>query len=293
VLSHSNPEFRPPREALLIGGTGFIGRALARRFEETGTKAVAISSKEIDLTASDSAKRLAERLRADAAVILLSALTPDKGKDVATMIRNLAMAQNAATALEATPPAQLIYISSDAVYDDAASPFREGVPVAPPSLYGMMHAAREIVFREACARKKVPCAVIRPCAVYGPGDTHNSYGPNRFLRQGREQGKIVLGGEGEETRDHIHVDDLGEIIRLCAGWRSAGTLNAATGQAVSFAEAARLAARALAKEGRQVKIEPTPRSGPITHRHFDVTDLARSLPGLKIRPLFEGLERAF
>jgi nucleoside-diphosphate-sugar epimerase len=292
VLNHTNPECRPPRHAILIGGTGFIGRALARRFEETGTKAVAISSKEIDLTSSDAATRLAARLSAEAVIVFLSALTPDKGKDVATMIRNLTMAQNAAAALDSTPPAQLIYISSDAVYDDAASPFREDSPLAPPSLYGMMHAAREIVFREACARKKVPCAVIRPCAVYGPGDTHNSYGPNRFLRQGREQGKIVLGGEGEETRDHIHVDDLCEIIRLCAGWRSAGTLNAATGQAVSFAEAARLAANVLAKEGRQVRIEPTPRSGPITHRHFDVTDLARSLPRLKIRSLLEGIERA-
>ena len=50
-------------------------------------------------------------------------------------------------------PAHLVYISSDAVYADEANPVNERSALAPSTLHGMMHAARELMFRGDFRRK--------------------------------------------------------------------------------------------------------------------------------------------
>ena len=57
----------------------------------------------------------------------------------------------------------------------------------------------------------VPIVVLRPSPLYGVADPHNGYGPNRFSRLAAQGGEITLFGEGEEKRDHVFVEDLGEI----------------------------------------------------------------------------------
>jgi nucleoside-diphosphate-sugar epimerase len=101
-----------------------------------------------------------------------------------------------------------------------------------------------------------------------------------------ETGVIKLFGEGEEKRDHIHVDDAARLIALCLRRRSTGILNLATGVSTSFGEVARLCS---ACAGRPVAIESLPRGGPVTHRHFDVSVLARAFPAFAFTPLREGV----
>jgi len=50
-----------------------------------------------------------------------------------------------------------------------------------------MHRTRELML---AAEAKAPLAILRLTAVYGAGDTHNSYGPNRFLRQALKDGRF-------------------------------------------------------------------------------------------------------
>jgi nucleoside-diphosphate-sugar epimerase len=132
--------------------------------------------------------------------------------------------------------------------------------------------------------------VFCPCAIYGANDTHNSYGPNRFLRSAIKERTIRLFGRGEETRDHIYIEDISRLATLCLLHRSSGIVNAVSGEAVTFHEVAEKVGKLA---GPDVKIEYLPRGGPITHRHFDVTERIRAFPEFKPAPLAPGLAECF
>ena len=269
----------------LIGPGGFIGGALARALKEKDIRTIGLGRPEFDLVDPSSVGKLAAALKPDDAVVMLSALTPDKGRDTATLMKNLAMMQHLCAALEKTGAAHFVYFSSDAVYGLGPARVTEETPAAPQDLYGAMHLARELMAR---ALAKIPLLILRPTAVYGAGDTHNGYGPNRFRRVAKKDGRIQLFGAGEERRDHIHVDDVAAIALRCLEHLSTGTLNVATGRSASFAEVAAMVAKHF---GTAVKIEGAPRANPVTHRHYDVTNLVKAFPGYRFIALEDGIAR--
>jgi nucleoside-diphosphate-sugar epimerase len=280
VIVHGRAAPQKPARVVVLGARGFIAQALRRRLEGGGLATLAVSSAELDLSSLTAADKLAALLRPDDALVMLAAITPDKGRDAAALMKNLAMMQSVCAALGKRPCAHLVYFSSDAVYGPGPSLVSEATAAAPGDLYGTMHLARELMAKGISG---VPLVVLRPTGVYGSGDTHGSYGPNRFRRSALEEGKIRLFGAGEETRDHVHVDDVAEIAARCLERRSTGLLNVATGRSVSFRELAGIVAR---QAGKPVEIEETPRAGPVTHRHYDVAALLRAFPGFR----FAGLE---
>jgi nucleoside-diphosphate-sugar epimerase len=160
----------------------------------------------------------------------------------------------------------------------------------PTDLYSLMHIAREQMLAFATAKTKTPLCLFCPCAIYGAGDTHNSYGPNRFLRSAIKDRTIRLFGRGEETRDHIYIEDISRLVTLCLLHRSSGIVNAVCGDAVTFEV---VAAKVAKLAGPDVKIEYLPRGGPVTHRHFDVTERIRAFPEFKPTPLAQGLAECF
>jgi nucleoside-diphosphate-sugar epimerase len=155
----------------------------------------------------------------------------------------------------------------------------------PSSLHGAMHLAREIMLRTTL---KLPLAILRPTLIYGAKDPHNGYGPNRFRRLAAKGETITLFGEGEEKRDHVHVDDVAALVSAVLQHRSTGTLNIATGRSASFREVAEIIATL---SSRSVEIRGTPRQNPITHRHFDITDCLKAFPEFHYIPLRDGLAR--
>ena len=128
------------------------------------------------------------------------------------MLENISMVAPVCEALAKQSVAHVVYVSSDAVYADGPLPLTEASPAAPTSLHGAMHLAREQML--LAAGGTTPLAILRPTLVYGAGDPHNGYGPNKFRRQANRGEAIVLFGEGEERRDHVDVDDIAEIVRL-------------------------------------------------------------------------------
>jgi nucleoside-diphosphate-sugar epimerase len=180
-----------------------------------------------------------------------------------------------------------VYISSDAVYaDSTAGPITEQTPCDPGDLYGLMHFTRERMLMDAAQRSEVVMARVRTTGVYGAGDTHNGYGPNRFMRSIRAERRVSLIGDGEERRDHIYIDDLVKLLVLILRFRSAGLINAASGRSVCFAEVAGLM-RELA--GADVAIEHLPRERAVTHRHFDISAMRAAFPGFEPRLLEDAL----
>ena len=283
TLSHAHKSPQKPGRVVVLGAGGFLGTRLLRACKAADIEALGLGTREVDLADASAPAKLVERLRARDVLVFLAALTPDKGRDSGSLMRNLAMGRAVCEATRSVEAAQLVYASSDAVYSFATATISEETPAIPSDLYGAMHRTRELML---AAEAKAPLAILRLTAVYGPGDTHNSYGPNRFLRQALADGRIPLFGNGEETRDHLHIDDAVAFILEVVAHGSTGLINLATGTSASFYSVAQMIA---AQAGRPVEIAPSPRQSPATHRHFDTANLLRAFPGARFRPLAEGM----
>jgi UDP-glucose 4-epimerase len=199
------------------------------------------------------------------------------------------MAQTVCRALKGSEVGHLVYVSSDAVYKDSAEPLSEASCAAPGSTHGAMHLAREALLRSEFAG---PMAVLRPTLIYGLDDPHNGYGPNRFRRLAAAGREIVLFGEGEERRDHVHVDDVAELLCLIVQRRSAGVLNAVSGEVASFRQLAELTAAQFAP---RVPISGSPRTGPMPHsgyRPFDAGGIKRAFPDFRATQWRDGVVAA-
>lgn len=283
-----------PSRVVLLGARGFLAAKLKAALEEAGTDVAAIGSQDVDLSGSGAAAALRSRLRKGDAVVFLSAITPDKGKGIEALMTNLRMAEQVCLAFADVPPGHVVYISSDAVYRDAEVFVDEGSPADSTSLYGTMHALRERMLRQALggapSLQATPLAVLRPTLVFGAGDTHNSYGANRFMRAAVADRRIPLFGDGEEQRDHVFVDDVVRLLQLVLARRWAGVANVVTGQSISFGDLA----RKVAVLAGNVTVEPRPRAaGPILHRHYDATALYRAFPDFQFTPRDEALAIAW
>ncbi len=277
-----------PARVVVLGGSGFIGRYLVDELRNRRIPTVSVSSKDIDLTAPESIGQLKSLLKQEDVLVFASCLTPDKGKDLRTALRNMAMGEHVGTALQTTGCAQVIYISSDAVYADDESLVCETSRCEPSTYYGIAHYFRERAIRTVADAGKLPWLIVRPTLVYGQGDTHNSYGVNRFLRQIQETGTIKLFGNGEEKRDHLFIGDVTRFLHLALTHRSTGIVNLVTGHSPSYLEVAEACA---ANASRPVALERLPRASTITHRHFDVTNLLRIFPQLRCAPVTEGIRK--
>jgi len=276
VQHHTFPTV--PGRVVVFGSSGFVGRHLLAHLREELIPTVGIASADLDLTHPTAAARLSHTLQQEDAVVFLAALTPDKGNDIHALMRNLAMAHSLA-ALDSPPSlAHVIYVSSDAVYSLTDTPLSESSVPDPPTLYGHMHLLREKMVAHLCEVWRCPLLIVRPCALFGPGDTHNSYGPNRFIRSADLEQRITLFGDGEEQRDHLYVLDFVRLLGLCLRHRSAGLVNAATGASVSFLE---LATQVAGQCAGRVDVVRQPRRTPVTHRHFDISALIRAFPAFR------------
>ena len=282
------PDPQEPNRVVVVGARGFVGSDLTARLQVDGIDVLPISSSDVDLCSPDSIDLLKEQIESDDVVVLVSALTPERGKDIRTLMNNLAMGEHFCGALSQQACAHVVYISSDAVYEDDANPVREDSCCHPSSYHGLMHLTREAMLRETCAAAGIPLFILRPSLLYGARDTHNGYGPNRFMRLAASGEGIKVFGNGEEKRDHVYIGDLSELAHAGIVRRSEGVLNAATGDSRSFHDVASLS---IARLESQSQIEPQPRATPITHRHFDVTEVHKAFPSFSFTSLEVGLEQ--
>ena len=284
MLEHLFTEHTPPQRAVVLGAGGFIGGACLKRLQKAGIDTLPITRNEVELLGDGAADRLAEYIKDNDSLIVISAKAPVKNNDM--LLENIIMMRAICAAIEQTKPSHVVYISSDAVYADSPTPITEISCAQPGSLHGAMHLARELMLEHSCS---VPLAILRPTLVYGLDDPHNGYGPNRFRRLAANGEDIVLFGEGEERRDHVLVDDIADIVQRVLFQRSKGILNIATVHVTSFRA---LAEKIVALSGSTVSISGSPRQGPMPHggyRPFDSTASKVAFPDFEYTSIDQGL----
>lgn len=291
MIQHLNAQGVKPKRVVILGGSGFLGRYLIKQLDSLKIPSLSISSKDADLTNKTSIEFMKKTIQPTDAVVFASCLTPDRGRDIGTTMKNLAMGENVCLALQESPCDYLVYISTDAVYADGETLIREDSRCEASSLYGLGHFMRERMIHNTCKEKGISYFIARPTLLYGPGDPHGSYGPNRFLKQINDNGQMKIFGNGEEQRDHVYIGDVARLLGECLQNKTVGILNIAKGKSTSFLKVAELCQQYCPTK---VTIERLPRSGgTISHTHFDISNLIRAFPMFKFTTLNEGIPLYF
>jgi UDP-glucose 4-epimerase len=189
--------------------------------------------------------------------------------------------------------ARVVLASSAAVYGDPASvPVREGDPKTPTSPYGLEKLAADRYARLYHELYDLETVALRYFNVYGPrhGGGHYSGVIDVFLDQARAGDALTVHGDGSQTRDFVHVDDVVQANLRAATTDAVGeAYNVGTGESVSVHELAELVVDVTNSES-DIRHTP-PREDDIDRSRADVT---RARDRLGYRPtidLREGLRR--
>ncbi len=287
MIKHLAADTFIPNRVVVMGAGGFVGSAITKHLKQHGIHILGLTPDTLNLLDNDASQRLADLLRPDDTLIVISAIAPCKNNSM--LIQNIIMMDAVCSAIEKLSPSHVVYFSSDAVYADDDRPLTENSCAEPGTLHGIMHLTREVMLKNCCV---VPLAILRPTLIYGAADTHNGYGPNLFRRLAADGKDIVLFGEGEEQRDHVLIDDVAEIVRLIVIHKSEGVLNVATGNVVSFRKVAEMVASHFYPPAA---IKTTQRKGPMPHkgyRPFDISVFRNAFPSFQYTPLEKGLLKA-
>jgi len=271
------------KKYLIFGSNGFLANALKNKLKDKIKNFHFISKEDIDLTKLSSSKKLL-KFKSTYNVVFFSTITPDKGKDDNAFIKNILMINNFFKFFDVKKINHFIYISSDAVYNLNDKIINENTSPQPNDLYGLMHLAREKIISSKILNTKL--LIFRLTMVYGKGDTHNSYGPNRFLRELKKDKKITLFGKGLDERDFIFVDDVIKIFIKSLSAKFYGIYNIASGFSYSFYQIAKLIFRVNFYKENIFYIK---NSNSITKRRFNINKLVKDFH-FKAKALKDGLK---
>jgi nucleoside-diphosphate-sugar epimerase len=211
-------------KALITGATGFVGRHLATLLRDTGhevtalvrsaTRAAPLAERGVRLVHGDLAHddALREAVRDQEVVFHLAALTGavDEAEFLAANRDGTARLVEAALA-NGNP--RMVLVSSAA----AGGPSERDQPRrgdgdtmdAPVTAYGRSKLAGEQVVRRA----SLPWIILRPPAVYGPGDLANFL---TVFRAAKRFGIAPVFGDGTQQVSLIHVADLASAALAAA-----------------------------------------------------------------------------
>jgi UDP-glucose 4-epimerase len=135
---------------------------------------------------------------------------------------------------QAQRPIRLVYASSAAVYGNTqALPCQEamrGTPLSPYALHKMNNEDDASLFTRLHA---ISSLALRYFNVYGPGqDPTSPYSGviSRFMGAYQRRETLTIFGNGEQSRDFIHVHDVARANLLALNNSYCGTLNVATGK---------------------------------------------------------------
>jgi len=278
---------------LVTGGAGFIGSHVVDALLAKGDEVVVL-----DDLSSGSLKNLEEHTRdpafrfirgdiRDPRIVKLALADVDAVVHEAALISvplsiekpELTQSVNVGgttTLLKASSAAgikKFVYASSCAVYGEQAKlPISEDAQPKPLSPYANSKLQAERNCLTSWERDGLEVVCLRYFNVYGPRQASGEYAGVmvRFAERLRANLPPIIYGDGEQTRDFIHVSDAAEATLLALGRGVAGeVINVGTGKATSINELCRLFLRV---GGKNLKpIHEAPRAGDIRHSQADTS----------------------
>jgi nucleoside-diphosphate-sugar epimerase len=246
------------RKALIIGGTGQIGRAAASRLVRAGWS-VTVASR-TGTAIADSPGLVLDR--GDTEALLAAA----RGQDLVVDVVAYGPAQAGQLARLAGEVGSLVVISTGAVYRGAEDD-QDALPVPVPEdwpvlsldpatagghlAYGAGKAAVERILLDTPG---LPVSVLRPGTLHGPYST--SLHQWSFIKPALDRRPhIVLAYDGASRFSTSATANVAELIRLCADKPAARVLNAADDETLTVAA---IGARIFAQMSHECEIVTFP-----------------------------------
>lgn len=125
---------------------------------------------------------------------------------------NVVGMQNVLIAAAGAKVERLVYSASCAAYgDQAVMPLQEDMSPSPKSPYGMHKYVGEVYAKVWSEVFGLPTVSLRYFNVYGPRQKNDGAYASviaRFLKLKNEGETLTITGDGEQTRDYVHVSDV-------------------------------------------------------------------------------------
>lgn len=211
---------------LLTGGSGYLGRHLARRAVSRFSLVTAYHRSPavtagrplpLDLTDREAVFRAVEALQPQA-IIHAAAINPGSGDEAAMMRVNADGTRHLAEAARQVG-ARLVHVSTDVVHDGRHAPYPDDAPPAPLNAYGRSKAAGEAAVAGACPQ----AVIVRTSLIYGLEEMDR--GTAGFVQKLRSGRPLIL--FHDVIRQPVWVETLCEALLRLVDLPVAGILNVA------------------------------------------------------------------
>ena len=181
----------------VTGAAGFVGSAVVARLREHGHDVTPLTRREWDITTGP------YPIAADA-VVHCAALADDWAPLGTAMLANRVGTRNVVASLAG---ARLVHVSTASVYDAFTPTVKVREDAAPVTRFLSSYAESK-----TAAEGEVPAGavVLRPHAVYGPGDT--TLLPR--ILAGIRGGRLVLPSGANVSHTLTHIDNLTHAVEL-------------------------------------------------------------------------------
>ena len=245
------------KRAFVLGAGGQVGRAVVEALN--GWHVTAVTSRDLD--------------REDTAALRRASA----GADVVVDVIPFSAAH--AEQLLTLDVGAVVAISSASVYGVLGGPMPVPIPEDHPRQGPGEYARGKIAMEDVLlGQHRVPAAVLRPCAIHGPGSrSPREWYFEKRRRDGRTRAAVGFGG-----RSVFHTTataNLGELVRLAAGRH--GAFNAGDPDPPAVADIARL----FGLEPVPVEGAPPGADTPWSVEHPFVLDMAKAERELGYHPV--------
>jgi UDP-glucose 4-epimerase len=288
--------------AVVTGGAGFIGSHLADALVARGDHVTVVDDlstgrrEHVPAAAELVVHDIREPLTVDADVVFHLAAQADVGTSVERPLFdaevNVLGTLRVLEAARAAGAAVVFSSTGGAIYGDVDAPAAEDAPLRPVSPYGMAKLAAEGYVDGWRRLHGLRTVVLRFANVYGPRQSASLEGGviAIFLERLAAGEETTVFGDGEQTRDFVHVDDVVAGLLAAAG-HPGGTFNIGTGVETTVNRLHELCREACGRD-----VPPShgpPRLGDARRSALDVSRVAAELGWRAELPLAEGLRRTW
>lgn len=277
---------------LITGGCGFIGTNLVANLKSIGGyeirvidneslgKKANISEFDVEFQRGDitSIEDLRQALAGMDAVIHLAADTrviDSIEKPFKNFTINVTGTLNLLMAMREAGVQTIINASTGgAILGEVPPPVCEDMVPSPQSPYGASKLAIEGYLSAFSASYNIKACSLRFSNVYGPRSWHKGSVVAAFMKNILRGESLQVFGDGEQTRDYVHVEDLcrGIIQAITSG--KSGVYQLGTGCPTSINQ---LIATISNVTNRQLKVAYLPhRQGEILHTYCNITKAKES-----------------
>jgi UDP-glucose 4-epimerase len=278
------------KKILVTGGAGFIGSNLVKQLVRDGNSVIVLDNflsgykenlhpfPQVQIVEGDVRDRSAVDKAIEGADVVfhLAASVGNKRSidfPIVDAEINVLGTLNILEAARKEGVRKIVTSSSAGIFGELKTlPIKEDHPIEPDSPYGCTKLCEEKLCLSYAKLYDIEAVCLRYFNVYGPNQRFDAYGnviPIFVFRMLNNQ-PLIIYGDGEQTRDFVHVDDVVQAnIKAAQTIGVSGAFNIASGTRVTINHLVEII---IDQQKADIKIEHTDeRKGDVRHSLADIS----------------------